>query len=174
MSPSPRVEGHCGLPEVCRGRGPRASGPCHKVRDLGPNEACQSRARGPGGREHGEDAHFPRTRSVARSVHDRVARRYLVESTSGVHAFASKEDVTGHFGTPMKETGGMSKPLRSLNRPNKKQTKRARFSNDGTTLCLRSLKKIADRRGGSLEHFSSNRFPFAGAAVPCWLPGAAA
>ena len=47
-----------------------------------------------------------------------------MESTSGVHAFASKEDVTGHFGTPMKETGGLSQPLRSLNRPNKtKQNK---------------------------------------------------
>ena len=115
---SPRVE-HRGLPEACQGRGPRANGPCHKVRDSGPNEACQSRARGPGGREHGEDAHFPRTRSVARSVHDRVARRYLVESSSGVHASTSKEGVTGHFGTPMKETGGLSQPLRSLNRPNK-------------------------------------------------------
>ena len=113
MSPSPRVEGHCGLPEVCRGRGPRASGPCHKARDSGPNEACQPRARGPGGREHGEDAHSPRTRSVARSVQDRVARRYLVESTSGVHASTSKEGVTGHFGTPMKETGGLSQPLRA-------------------------------------------------------------
>ena len=56
---------------------------------------------------------------VARSVHDRVARRYLVESTSGVHASTSKEGVTGHFGTPMKETGGLSQPLRSLNHPNK-------------------------------------------------------
>ena len=52
-------------------RAARADGPCHKVRDLGPNEACQPRARGPGGREHGEDAHSPRTRSVARSVHNR-------------------------------------------------------------------------------------------------------
>ena len=27
--------------------------------------------------------------------------------------------VTGRLGTPMKETGGLSQPLRSLNRPNK-------------------------------------------------------
>ena len=103
-----RVE-HRGLPEACRGRGPRASGPCHKVRDSGPNEACQSRARGPGGREHGEDAHFPRTRSVARSVQDRVARRYLVESTSGVHASTSQE---GEF------TFGCNRPLRHANEGN--------------------------------------------------------
>ena len=43
---------------------------------------------GPGEREHAEDAHFPRTRSVARSVHDGVARRYLVESPSDAHEFA--------------------------------------------------------------------------------------
>ena len=41
-------------------------------------------------------------------------------------------DMTGHLGTPMKETGGLSQPPRSLNHPNK--TKQQNKTNMGSNL----------------------------------------